>query len=48
MQAFPAGDASTIQELLGGYLWKSISIRDTAVRAKRKENFPPVRLDFSK
>ncbi len=37
--AFPAGDASTIQELLGGYLWKSISIRDTAVRAKRKENF---------
>lgn len=37
--AFPNGDAVAIQELFNGYLWKSISIRDTAVKAKRKENF---------
>ena len=30
--AFPAGDADTIQEMLGDYLWDSISVRDTAVR----------------
>lgn len=37
--AFPAGDADTIQEMLGDYLWDSISVRDTAVRRNRKENF---------
>lgn len=37
--AFPAGDVSTIQEMLSDYLWDSISVRDTAVRANRKENF---------
>ena len=37
--AFPAGDAMTIQEMLGDYLWDSISVRDTAVRKKMKENF---------
>ena len=37
--AFPAGDAETIQEMLGNYLWDSISVRDTAVRRNMKENF---------
>ena len=37
--AFPAGDTDTIQEMLGNYLWDSISVRDTAVRRNRKENF---------
>lgn len=37
--AFPAGDASTIQDMLNDYLWDSISVRDTAVRRNRKENF---------
>ena len=37
--AFPAGDTDTIQEMLGDYLWDSISVRDTAVRRNRKENF---------
>lgn len=37
--ALPAGDADTIQEMLGDYLWDSISVRDTAVRRNRKENF---------
>ena len=37
--AFPAGDVSTIQDMLHDYLWESISVRDTAVRADRKENF---------
>lgn len=37
--AFLAGDSSTIQDMLYGYLWDSISVRDTAVRADRKENF---------
>ena len=37
--AFPAGEVSTIQEMLGDYLWDSISVRDTAVRTNRKENF---------
>ena len=37
--AFPAGDAGTIQEMLGDYLWDSISVRDTAVRRNMKENF---------
>ena len=37
--AFPAGDTDVIQEMLGGYLWDSISVRDTAVRRNMKENF---------
>ena len=37
--AFPAEDVSTIQEMLGDYLWESISVRDTAVRTNMKENF---------
>ena len=37
--AFPNGDASRIEELLNAYLWKSISIRDTAVKKEMKENF---------
>lgn len=38
-KAFPAGDTDTIQEMLGDYLWDSISVRDTAVRRNMKENF---------
>lgn len=37
--AFPAGDISVIQDMLQDYLWDSISVRDTAVRINRKENF---------
>ena len=37
--AFPAGDTAVIQEMLGDYLWDSISVRDTAVRRNMKENF---------
>lgn len=37
--SFPNGDASRIEELLNDYLWKSISIRDTAVKKEMKENF---------
>ena len=37
--AFPSGDTDTIQEMLGDYLWDSISVRDTAVRRNMKENF---------
>lgn len=37
--AFPAGNVSTIQDMLHDYLWDSISVRDTAVRTNRKENF---------
>ena len=37
--AFPAGDVAVIQEMLGDYLWESISVRDTAVRRNMKENF---------
>ena len=37
--AFPAGDTGAIQEMLGDYLWESISVRDTAVRRNMKENF---------
>ena len=37
--AFPAGDVEAIQEMLGDYLWDSISVRDTAVRTNMKENF---------
>jgi hypothetical protein len=38
-EAFPAGDAATIESLLNDYLWNTISIRDTAVAKERKENF---------
>jgi hypothetical protein len=37
--AFPAGDAATIESLLNDYLWNTISVRDTAVAKERKENF---------
>jgi hypothetical protein len=37
--AFPAGDAETIESLLNDYLWNTISVRDTAVPKGRKENF---------
>ena len=37
--SFTTGDTTTIQEVLNDYLWDSISIRDTAVRKDRKENF---------
>lgn len=38
-RAFPAGEVDMIQNMLHDYLWDSISIRDTAVRVDRKENF---------
>ena len=38
-EAFPKGDTAMAEELLNDYLWKSISIRDTAVKSDRKENF---------
>ena len=38
-EAFAKGDSQTIEHLLGDYLWNTISIRDTAVRRERKENF---------
>ncbi|WP_428260232.1 AAA family ATPase [Gallibacter sp. Marseille-QA0791] len=38
-EAFPVGDVATIQDMLGDYLWDSISVRDTAVRRNMKENF---------
>lgn len=38
-KAFPAGEVDIIQNMLHDYLWDSISIRDTAVRVDRKENF---------
>lgn len=37
--AFPSSDTDTIHEMLGNYLWDSISVRDTAVRRNMKENF---------
>jgi len=37
--AFPKGDVAVIGEMLHDYLWDSISVRDTAVRKNRKENF---------
>ena len=37
--AFPKGDVTRIGEMLHDYLWDSISVRDTAVRKNRKENF---------
>jgi len=38
-EAFVRGDAQKAGELLNAYLWKSISIRDTAVRKEKKEKF---------
>lgn len=38
-KAFAKGEAQIIETLLQDYLWKSISIRDTAVRMDTKENF---------
>ena len=38
-EAFPAGDAETIEELFDDYLWNSISVRDSAARKGKKENF---------
>jgi hypothetical protein len=38
-EAFPVGDAGTIESLLNDYLWNTISVRDTAVAKERKENF---------
>ncbi len=38
-EAFPEGNAEQIEEMLRDYLWDSISVRDTAVRKSRKENF---------
>lgn len=37
--AFPKGEVTRIGEMLHDYLWDSISVRDTAVRKNRKENF---------
>lgn len=37
--AFPNADVILIEEMLNHYLWKSISIRDTAARKDQKENF---------
>ena len=38
-EAFLKKDAELIEELLGEYLWNTISIRDTAVFESKKENF---------
>ena len=38
-EAFKNGNKETVQEMLGDYLWDSISVRDTAVRRNMKENF---------
>lgn len=37
--AFPKADAGTIETLFNAYLARTISIRDTSVRNKKKENF---------
>lgn len=37
--AFLNGDTAAIEQMMQGYLWNSISIRDTAVRKDMKENF---------
>lgn len=37
--AFLKPDAALVQKLLNDYLWNSISIRDTAARKEKKENF---------
>jgi hypothetical protein len=38
-EAIPNGDYTTIERLFNDYLWNTISVRDTAVRKERKENF---------
>jgi hypothetical protein len=38
-EAFPVGDAATIERTFNDYLWNTISVRDTAVSKERKENF---------
>lgn len=38
-KAVKTGDVETVQELFGAFLSESISIRDTAVRKEKKENF---------
>ena len=38
-EAFSAGDPATIERLFTAYLKKTISIRDTAARKEKKENF---------
>lgn len=38
-RAVKSGDEETVQELFGAFLSESISIRDTAVRKDKKENF---------
>ena len=37
--AFAAGDADVIQEMLGDYLWESISVHSEIARRNMKENF---------
>lgn len=37
--AFPAGDVSTIQDMLRDYLWDSISVRDIGARTGMRESF---------
>lgn len=37
--AFVEGNTAVVEERLNAYLWNSISVRDTAVRADRKEGF---------
>ena len=37
--AFPEGNEKLIEEILNDYLWTTISVRDTAVKNDRKENF---------
>ena len=38
-EAFPQGDALAVEEQFNAYLRRTISIRDTAVKASKKENF---------
>ncbi len=38
-EAFVREEPEVIEELLDGYLWDSISVRDSAARVERKENF---------
>lgn len=37
--AFVKGNTAVIEDRLNAYLWNSISVRDTAIRADRKEGF---------
>jgi hypothetical protein len=38
-EAFPNGDCDTIEHIFNDYLWNTISVRDTAIKKERKENF---------